>query len=189
MMLQKPRSLTVAIAIAALLSSISGMDGPMAATPAPSPSPTTATAVNEQEKAFAELLTGAVLEGTWQTAQFEEAKEDDKESEKGPKLAEPRTDRYTIEKAEKLGGDHWLITARVQYADKDVSLPVPVRVLWAGDTPVITLDTMNLPMLGKYSARVMFHKGFYSGVWYGAAYGGVMSGRIARAEDHSNDRP
>jgi hypothetical protein len=174
------------IATAMLLIPITGADEPKPPTPTPSPPP---GALNDREKSFAELLTGAVLEGTWQTAQFEEAKEDDKESEKGPKLAEPRTDRYTIEKAEKLAGDHWMITARVQYADKDVSLPVPVRVLWSGHTPVITLDTMNLPMLGTYSARVLFHKGFYSGVWYGANYGGVMSGIVARPQSKEADQP
>jgi len=145
-------------------------DAAPASTSAASGSPTA-----EQEKGFAELLSGATLEGTWQMTTFEEGKE--------PVLGEARADRYTIEKAEKVVEDQWMVTARVQYADKDVSLPVPVRVKWAGDTPVITLDTLNMPMLGTYSARVMFHKGFYSGVWYGANYGGVMSGRVVKAKE------
>ena len=36
-----------------------------------------------------------------------------------------------------------------------------------------------------YSARVIFHEGFYSGVWYGNRrdYGGILSGRIVRPAD------
>ena len=44
-------------------------------------------------------------------------------------------------------------------------------------------------MLGVYSARVMFHKGFYSGVWYGANYGGVMSGRVVKQSSAKSTEP
>ncbi|HRX84240.1 MAG TPA: hypothetical protein P5572_04400 [Phycisphaerae bacterium] len=152
------------------------METSPAETPSPSP---TSSSLSPAERAFADLLTGVTLEGTWQSTNFAEGE--------APALGEPHTDRYTIEKAEKLTGDHWMITARVQYADKDVALPVPVRVVWAGDTPVITLDTMSLPMLGTYSARVLFHKNFYSGVWYAADHGGVMSGRISRSAGDTKD--
>jgi hypothetical protein len=39
-----------------------------------------------------------------------------------------------------------------------------------------------MPLLGTYSARVMIHHGFYSGVWYCGEknYGGVMQGRITK---------
>jgi hypothetical protein len=43
-------------------------------------------------------------------------------------------------------------------------------------------------MIGTYSARVMIHNGFYSGVWYSNAknYGGVMQGRMVKTTARSN---
>jgi hypothetical protein len=128
----------------------------------------------ELEKQFEGMLTGAVLKGTWQMT-----------GEEGLKglapLGEARAEEYTISGVSRAGGDYWIINARVQYADKDVTLPITVRVLWAGDTPIITLDKMGLPGLGTYSARVMIYRGFYSGTWFGTNYGGVLSGQIVRA--------
>lgn len=130
----------------------------------------------QREKQFTEMLTNVVLEGSWQVAHG------DGLGGKAP-LSQPRTDRYTIDAVRKVADDQWIVGARVEYMEKDVTLPVPVRVIWAGDTPVITLDSMNLPGLGRYSARVMFHRGYYSGVWHGDNYGGVMSGRIVQPEE------
>jgi len=132
----------------------------------------------ELENQFRETLTGAVLEGTWQV------------TGKGglnahEPLSESHTERYTIASVQKISDDQWLVGARIQFAEVDVTVPVPVRVLWAGDTPVIILDDLNIPMIGPYSARVMFHHRFYSGVWYSNQrnYGGVMSGRILTEEE------
>jgi|CXWL01.1.fsa_nt_gi hypothetical protein len=127
------------------------------------------------EKEFQDALTGATLEGVWQMT-----------GEGGLKgtagLTDPKPDKYTITSATKAGGDNWIILARIEYGDKDVSVPVPVRVVWAEDTAIITLNDLAVPMIGTYSARVMIHNGFYSGVWYCNAknYGGVMQGRIVK---------
>ncbi len=134
------------------------------------------------EAEFAAMLTGAVLKGSWQVSP-------EVGSGKTSPLSEPHDEHYVIHKATKLAGDHWLITARIQYGDNDVTVPVPVRVLWAGDTPVITVDTVPIPMLGEYSARVMVYKGFYCGTWLGDGYGGVMSGRILRNEPSGEQLP
>lgn len=131
--------------------------------------------MNAKERAFADLLTGAVLEGTWRMTYFDKPGEE-------MKLGDAKSDRYEIVSAVKSGGDNWVITARIVYADRDVNLPVPVRVVWADDTPMITLTELTMPILGTYSARVIFHHGFYSGVWYGVGYGGVMSGQVTKAE-------
>ena len=42
---------------------------------------------------------------------------------------------------------------------------------------------------GTYSARVMIHHGFYSGIWYcgGKNYGGVMQGRITKKPDDARN--
>ncbi len=144
------------------------------------PAPVDGSVMSPKEQAFAKLLTGAVLEGTWRMTHFDKPQEE-------MKLGEHQTDRYEIVSAVKTSGEHWVITARIVYADRDVNLPVPVRVVWADDTPMITLTELTMPILGKYSARVIFHHGFYSGVWYGAGYGGVLSGQVTHAQ--SSDKP
>lgn len=121
------------------------------------------------EEQFAESLRNVVFTGSWQMSG------DDK------KLGAPRTDRYSIESAHKADGDWWVIKARIQYEDHDVTLPVRVRVVWAEDAPVITLDELNLPGLGVYSARVMVFRGYYAGTWFAPGHGGVMSGQIVAA--------
>lgn len=140
----------------------------------------------ELESEFAALLTNAVLDGTWQATRVGAAMND---TPLGPAMK----DRYTILAAHKAETDWWLIQARIQYAEQDVVLPVRVRVVWAGDTPVITVDETNFPGLGTYSARVMFHGPFYCGVWKGGGHGGVMSGRVIRngadLEDDGGERP
>jgi hypothetical protein len=127
------------------------------------------------EKQLAEDLTGATLIGVWQMT--------GKDGLTGKEaLTDPKPDQYNISKAMKVTGDHWVIQARIRYADKDVNIPVPVRVVWAEDTAIITLNDLTMPLLGTYSARVMIHHGFYSGVWYCGEknYGGVMQGRITK---------
>lgn len=136
------------------------------------------------EKQFAESLDGAVLQGVWQMTT--------EGGLKGTgKLSEPREESYHIAKATKLNDDQWVIQARIQFADKDVTIPVPVRVVWAEDTAIITLSDLSMPLLGTYSARVMVHNGFYSGVWYSNPqnYGGVMSGRILKTGNVEKSDP
>jgi len=128
------------------------------------------------EKKFKQMLSGVVFRGTWQMTRGEGLKG------KAP-MTPARPDRYVIKGVSKGVGDHWIITARVQYADKDAVLPIDVRVVWAGDTPVITLDKLKMPLLGTYSARVMIYNGFYAGTWFGDGYGGVLSGQIIKAAD------
>ncbi len=99
---------------------------------------------------------------------------------KDGKLGEEREEKYTITSALKANADNWLIFARVQFGKKDVTLPVPVKVKWAGDTPVITVTDVNLPGLGTYSARVLVYKNTYAGSWFGKNYGGLMSGMIVK---------
>ena len=130
------------------------------------------------EKEFQEIMTGATLTGYWQMTG------EGGLTGKAP-LTEPKGEKYSISGVTKMGGDYWLVAARIQIAeDKDVTVPVPVRVVWSGDTPVITLDDVPIHGLGTYSARVMVYRGFYSGTWLcnGKNYGGVMMGRIEKSE-------
>lgn len=135
-----------------------------------------------REEAFKAALAHSVLAGSWQMTKLGDAAVAG-EAARPAGLSEPREDKYTIDDVSKSAGDNWVISARVQYADKDVTIPVPVQVKWAGDTPVITLDKSPLPGLGTYSARVVIDNGFYAGTWSGTNYGGVMSGRIIKQDE------
>ncbi len=150
---------------------------------APLDQPTRPRTQAELEKDFRDLLNGAVLTGSFRMIGKGMGREE-------PALSEPIVERYVIEEVSKVLEDSWMIKARIQYGDKDVTVPVIVRVVWAGDTPIITLDQAAIPLIGSYSARVMVYRGFYSGAWFGAGYGGVMSGQITRlTEDDRKPAP
>ncbi len=144
----------------------------------------------EREQRFKEMLSGSLLKGTWQMVQCEEGK-----PLTGKPLSDPRPEEYTISKVSKASDDYWVIVARIKYADKDVNIPIMVRVVWAEDTPIITLDNMSLPGLGTYSARVMVYRDFYCGTWFGDCYGGILSGQIVKPaaptspDDDAKPRP
>jgi hypothetical protein len=120
------------------------------------------------ERELAQTLTNSVFTGSWQLLE-------------GEGLSAPKPEKYTIVSAKKLSGDLWLITARLEFADKDVTVPLPLRIVWAGDTPIITVTDLHVPGIGKYSARVMIYRDLYSGAWFGEGHGGLLSGRISRA--------
>ena len=148
---------------------------PAAGAVIPPPAPSPVRSREQFEKEFQEALTEATLEGTWQMT--------GKDGLKGTAgLTEPKPDKYTIKSATKTSGDTWVIVAQIDFGDNDAFIPVPVRVVWAEDTAIITLNDLAVPLIGTYSARVMIHNGFYSGVWYCNAknYGGVMQGRIVK---------
>lgn len=130
----------------------------------------------ELEQRFRMALTDAVFSGTWQMTGAPDA--DGKTS-----LSAPAADKYTISKVTRISGDRWLIFARIEYGDTDLTLPVPVRVVWAEDTPIITVNDMKIPGGNTYSARVMVYRNFYSGTWFGDCDGGILSGQILRGVD------
>ncbi len=129
----------------------------------------------ELEQRFAKTLTGATLKGSWQMTGEQGL------AGKAP-LSKPREDKYTIVSVHKQEDDWWLFNARIEFGENDLTLPIRLRVVWAGDTAVITVDDFGFPGIGLYSARVMIYGNFYTGVWYGTNYGGVMSGQIVRSE-------
>lgn len=125
----------------------------------------------ERVRQFEELLTGATLEGCFTTG----AVAADSAGVDLPKL---HKDRYSIQSVKHLAGDLFLFTTRIQYGDKDVSVPLPLKVLWAGDTPVVSLTDFAIPPLGTFTARVLFYRDEYVGTWDGGDHGGQMFGRI-----------
>ena len=66
-----------------------------------------------------------------------------------------------------------------------------LNVLWAGDTPVITVDKKSFASLGTYTARVLFYDNKYVGTWDGANHGGTLFGKIVKADakDKAIDAP
>lgn len=120
------------------------------------------------EKAFAEKMTGATLVGRFTVA--------------GKDNVEPKPERYELGAVTKLEGDKWLFTARINYGDTDVNLPIPLTVVWAGDTPIITLTNETIPGLGTFTVRVMFHGDRYAGTWQHDQLGGHLFGTIQPAE-------
>jgi hypothetical protein len=157
------------IAAAALLA--------LAATPArgqdakPAAPPKHKLSQEELETKFKATMTKATFSGRWCGI-------------KDGKLTPEKEDKYTIVSVSKLGGEAWIIHARIQYGEKDFTVPLPVQVKWAGDTPVITVEDMAMPG-GKtaYSARVLIYDKTYAGTWSGGDHAGLLNGVI------TNEKP
>ncbi|HEV8604110.1 MAG TPA: hypothetical protein VGQ99_02015 [Tepidisphaeraceae bacterium] len=135
------------------------------------PATTQAVTQADLERQFAEMLSGSTLVGKFTETQAAQ-----------PRPQQPKEDRYTLTKVSKLYGDNWLFVARIQFGDKDVSVPIMLPVKWAGDTPVITVTDAKIPGLGTYTARVMFYRDEYAGTWSGGNHGGHLWGKIERAK-------
>ena len=89
-------------------------------------------------------------------------------------------EQYLIDKVSKLTGDTWLFQTRLKYGEREIPVPIPLTILWAGDTPVITLTDLTIPGVGTYTARVILHKDQYAGTWSGKNAGGQLFGKIVR---------
>ena len=158
----------VALAVAA--TPILAADSPAAGSGGKTAEPAAAArapAQQELERKFAEELTGSTLVGNYTV---------------DGRTGAPSQDRYKIAKVTKIEGDLWRFDAQIIYGKHDVTVPLPLTVKWAGDTPVITLTDMLVPGLGTYTARVLFYRGRYAGTWSGSDHGGEMWGRIEKEE-------
>ena len=123
----------------------------------------------ELEKAFSERMTGTVLVGNYSVV--------------GKDLKPANPERYELKKVSKLADDLWVFEARIKYGQTDVTLPLTLRMIWAEDTPMISLTNANLPGLGAaFGARVIFHGDLYAGTWQHGRVGGHLWGTIQKAE-------
>jgi hypothetical protein len=116
------------------------------------------------EKQFRETLSGATLVGHFTVGERAGLSEE----------------KYAIQKVSKLAGDTWIFEARVQYGSHDFTLPFPLTVKWAGDTPVISVTDLTVPGVGTYTARVLVYRGQYAGTWSGKNHGGQLFGKIVK---------
>ena len=99
------------------------------------------------------------------------------------KDAPPKTEEYTISKCEKLPKpDMYRLTARIKYGDVDQEVPLEIKILWSGRTPVITLDNFWIPGMDSFDARVLIHRDRYTGTWQHGKVGGHMFGKIVQLQ-------
>ena len=87
-----------------------------------------------------------------------------------------KPDRYQIATVNHVSGDTYLFV----YLHKGVPIPLSLKVLWAGNTPVIVLDDFTIVGMGTFSSRVMFHGDRYAGTWQHGKTGGLMFGKIEK---------
>lgn len=117
---------------------------------------------------FEKYLSGAVLTGVFTVD--------------GQPLDKLNEERYEIKSAKKVDEDSnaWEIITRIKYGNKDIEVPVEINVEWVGRTPVMVMDSVPLPGLGTFSARVVFHDKKYAGTWKHDDKGGHLFGRVDR---------
>lgn len=135
--------------------------------------------LSERERAFAERMQNVDLVGHFTIEGIEGLEDVEGVSrDKNP-------ERYEIASVSKLEGegDRWRFDVRVVYMTVDVTLPVVVPIVWAGDTPMVSITDFELPGLGdQFGARVLFYDERYAGTWDHGPYGGLMYGVIEPAE-------
>jgi hypothetical protein len=95
-------------------------------------------------------------------------------------LGPEKEDSYQIAGADKSPEGAWTIRAKMKYGEQEFEIPIPVKVEWAGDTPVIIVNNLAMPGGGKYTARVLIHNGTYAGTWSGGDQVGLLSGLIVK---------
>ncbi len=124
----------------------------------------------QHEAALAKMLSGATLEGSFTMT--------------GRDAAKLTSDKYTLGEVKKVDAakNLWVFPTRIQYDEKDFTIPLTLPIEWAGDTPVVVVDNVGMPGLGTFSARVLFFNDHYAGYWQHGDKGGSMFGGIHRAE-------
>jgi hypothetical protein len=90
----------------------------------------------ERNRTFAQSMSGVTLQGNSTRL--------NREGVFGP-------EQYHIDGVNHVSGDIWLFRTRLKYGDREIPVPIPLSVKWAGDTPVITLTDLAIPGVGTYS--------------------------------------
>lgn len=121
---------------------------------------------------FTKQLSGSTLVGQFTT--------DDAPADKAMK-----PDRYQLATVNHVKDNSFLFV----YVHKGVPIPLTLKVLWAGTTPVITLDDFTIAGMGTFSARVMFHGDRYAGTWQHGKKGGLMFGKIEKPKKPETAKP
>jgi hypothetical protein len=121
------------------------------------------TTLPDRERQFAERMKDAVLVGSFTRTDRE-----------GP----ARPDRYDLSSVDKIGEDRWRFNATIGETGR--TAPIPVTMLWVGDTPMIMLTGLAIPGMGTFTARVFFYENLYAGTWQHGSVSGHIFGRIEK---------
>ena len=117
------------------------------------------------EHRFTERMQNIVLEGHFTL--------------EGRAQSDGNPERYEIASVTKLNGGQWRFNVRLVYGSVDTTLPVVVPIVWAGDTPMVSITDFTIPGLGEnFGARVIFYDDRYAGTWNHGIRGGTMYGTL-----------
>lgn len=119
----------------------------------------------ELEDRFVKTMTNATMSGRWCLI-------------KDGELTPEKEDKYTIVSVKKNDNGFWTVNSRIEYGGFNMVVPVPLRVEWADDTPVMVVNNMGIPGGNKYSARVLVYENSYAGTWSGPGLQGLLNGMI-----------
>jgi hypothetical protein len=135
--------------------------------------------LNEREQAFSDLLNNSALVGTFTVEHGNDEADRPRHKE-----------RYVIKGVKKVSDGNWVVNSQIVYGKLDVTVPVPVQVDWAGDTPVLSVTDLSIPLVGsEFTARVMFYDGRYAGTWRHGKVGGLMFGRVETSPPEGSEPP
>ena len=70
----------------------------------------------------------------------------------------------------------------MKVGENEIDVPIPIKVYWADDTPVMSLTDLTIPGVGTFTARVMFHGDRYAGTWQHGEVGGHMWGLVEKPD-------
>jgi len=122
---------------------------------------------SDPEERFKSLFTRATLSGRWARI-------------KDGTLGEERTgDKYKILSVVKRDAVNWTVNAKMKYGEKELILPVPVKMKFDGDVAILMVDDLGIPDGGTYTARLLIFGRTYSGTWKDQRGGGMLYGTIS----------
>ncbi len=125
----------------------------------------------ELERRFEETMSGARLVGKFSIVGMGD--------DQGP-----REDLYSVSELEKGADGEWIFTYRMGTGADAPALEIPVRVVWADDTPMLTMTDQKVEGLGTFSVRLLIDGNLYSGTWKHGPAGGHMWGTIEKEADN-----
>jgi hypothetical protein len=129
----------------------------------------------ERDSRFEALMSGARMVGQFTV-------------DTGQADATPRADLYSVSELERGEDDVWVFHYTMSFGDNlGNTFDIPVRVVWADDTPMLTMTDQEVEGLGTFTVRVMIHGDRYAGTWQHGAFGGHMWGKIEREQDAAGD--
>ena len=100
-----------------------------------------------------------------------------------------REERYTISSCKLTDTpEYYDLTVRIQYGSNDVEVPMRLRIALVDRTPIMMVDSLTVPGLGTFDARVVIRNDRYAGTWAHDDHGGHLFGRIEQLPG-DNDGP